>query len=174
MKKTIILTIIIAIILIIISSYKNNLVQIPKEAIRIRVLSNSNSSYDQNIKKEVKELVSADLYPQLYNTNSIDEARTIIKNNITTIKQNIDSFFTKKQYNQEFDVIYGLNYFPSKEYKGTYYDEGYYESLLVTIGDGKGDNWWCVLFPPLCLLEGEPSTEVEYKFFVQELIEKYF
>jgi len=48
-----------------------------------------------------------------------------------------------------------------------------YESLLVTLGSGKGDNWWCVLFPPLCLLEAEESDKIEYKFFVQELIEKY-
>ena len=47
------------------------------------------------------------------------------------------------------------------------------ESLLITLGEGKGDNWWCVLFPPLCLVEAEESSEVEYKFFIQELIEKY-
>ena len=43
----------------------------------------------------------------------------------------------------------------------------------MTLGEGKGDNWWCVLFPPMCLMEAEESEEVEYKFFIQELIEKY-
>jgi len=61
----------------------------------------------------------------------------------------------------------------TKEFNGITYEEGMYESLLVTLGEGKGDNWWCVLFPPLCLLEAEESDEVEYKFFIQELIEKY-
>ena len=55
--------------------------------------------------------------------------------------------------------------------KGIEYDEGYYESLLITLGEGKGDNWWCVLFPPLCLIEAEESTEVEYKSFIKEIIE---
>ncbi|MBO5530582.1 MAG: stage II sporulation protein R [Bacilli bacterium] len=55
------------------------------------------------------------------------------------------------------------------------YKEGNYESLVVTLGEGKGDNFWCVLFPPLCLLEAEDnsSSEIEYKFFVKELIDKY-
>ena len=54
------------------------------------------------------------------------------------------------------------------------YKEGNYESLVVTLGDGSGDNFWCVLFPPLCLLEAEDTNnEVEYKFFVKELIDKY-
>ena len=75
-----------------------------------------------------------------------------------------------------FQVHYGLNYFPEKKYKGVTYKEGYYESLVVTLGEGKGENWWCVLFPPLCLLEAEETNTnaVEYKFFVQDLITKYF
>ena len=54
------------------------------------------------------------------------------------------------------------------------YDGGYYNSLVVTLGDGEGDNWWCVLFPPLCLMEeNETTSDVEYKFFVKSIIEKF-
>lgn len=67
-----------------------------------------------------------------------------------------------------------LIFFPKKEYKGVTYPEGYYESVKVTLGEGLGDNWWCILFPPLCLIEAEESTEVEYNFFVKEIIKKYF
>ena len=74
----------------------------------------------------------------------------------------------------QFEVKFGYNYFPVKEYKGIKYDEGYYESLVVSIGEAKGDNWWCVLFPPLCLLESEENSDVEYRFFVQELLNKIF
>lgn len=73
-----------------------------------------------------------------------------------------------------FKVKYGNNYFPKKEYKGITYEEGYYESLVVEIGEAKGDNFWCVLFPSLCLLETEETTEVEYKLGVLELINKIF
>ena len=54
------------------------------------------------------------------------------------------------------------------------YNEGYYESVVVTLGEGLGDNWWCVLFPPLCMIEAEESTDVEYTTIVKEVIDKYF
>ena len=79
--------------------------------------------------------------------------------------------------NQTFQINYGMNYFPEKVYKGVKYADGDYQSLVVTLGEGKGDNWWCVLFPPLCLLEAEETeetTEVEYQFFVKELIDQFF
>ena len=65
--------------------------------------------------------------------------------------------------------------FQKKNYKGVIYEEGYYESLVVTLGSGNGNNWWCVLFPPLCLMEGEDNNtdEIEYKSFVKEMIDKY-
>ena len=78
-----------------------------------------------------------------------------------------------QNYNLPYSINFGLNYFPEKEYKGIVYEEGYYESLLITLGEGKGNNWWCVLFPPLCLLEAEENTEVEYTSLVGELLEKY-
>ncbi|MEI3507940.1 MAG: stage II sporulation protein R [Bacilli bacterium] len=79
----------------------------------------------------------------------------------------------REKYDKNYQVNFGSNYFPEKEYKGVKYEEGYYEFLLVTLGEGKGDNWWCVLFPPLCLIEADESTDVEYKSIVKELIDKY-
>ena len=68
-----------------------------------------------------------------------------------------------------------MNYFPEKEYKGVVYEEGEYESLVITLGNGLGENFWCVLFPPLCLLDTEEEPEnVEYTSFVKEVIDKYF
>jgi stage II sporulation protein R len=69
-----------------------------------------------------------------------------------------------------------MNYFPRKEYKDVIYEEGEYESLVVEIGDAKGDNFWCVLFPPLCLLEGEEENKesIKYTSFIKEIIDKYF
>ena len=49
-----------------------------------------------------------------------------------------------------------------------------YESLVVTLGKGEGDNWWCVLFPPICMIEAEESTDVEYTTMVKEMMNKYF
>jgi len=65
------------------------------------------------------------------------------------------------------------NEFPEKIYKGIRYNAGNYESLVIKIGEAKGNNYWCVLFPPLCLID-EEIEEVEYKSKIVELFSKYF
>ena len=146
---------------------------IPEDALRIRVIANSNSEYDQKIKTLVKEKIQYKLYNLLKDTKGINEARKIINENLPNIEAEVNNTLKELNYELGYDINYGLNYFPSKEYKGTIYEEGYYESLVITLGSGEGDNWWCVLFPPLCLLEAEESTDVEYTSFVKELIDKY-
>ena len=146
---------------------------IPENAIRMRVIPNSNSEYDQQIKAKVKEVLQTTTYELLKDTKGSEEAEKIIQANLSLIDNRINDLLVKENYNLGYEINFGLNYFPDKEFKGVTYKEGYYNSLLVTLGSGEGDNWWCVLFPPMCLIEAEESEEVEYKFFIQELIEKY-
>lgn len=148
-------------------------VKIPDEAIRFRVVANSDSKYDQSIKLKVKTEVEKELFDLLKNTKGIEEARKTINDNLNYIDNKINNLLIKENYSLGYELNFGYNYFPEKEFNGVTYEEGMYESLLVTLGKGEGDNWWCVLFPPLCLLEAEESDEVEYKLFIQELIEKY-
>ena len=174
MKKFIILIIVILSFAIISKNVNANTILIPDEAIRLRVIANSDSTYDQQVKLDVSFEVQNEIYNLLKDKNNINDARTTIKNNIPKIENAVEKVLSEKNYVSTFKVNFGYNYFPEKEYKGVKYKEGDYESVLVTLGEGKGQNWWCVLFPPLCLIEAEESDEVEYKFFVQELIEKYF
>ena len=110
------------------------------------------------------------MYDLLCDAESSEEAYDIIKNNLSLVDKDVANILKDTDYG--YDVNLGLNYFPEKEYKGVKYAEGYYNSLLVTLGKGEGDNWWCVLFPPLCLIEGD-SSEVEYKSLIKEILEKY-
>lgn len=172
MKKTIILILSIIFIYIFIG-FKFSDIEIPEEALRIRILANSNSDYDQSVKNNVKEEIQDYVYNLLKDTKDINEARKIINSNLNSISLLTSKNLESQNYNLPFKINFGLNYFPKKEYKGIKYKEGYYESLLITLGSGKGDNWWCVLFPPLCLLEAEESTEVEYTTVVSEILKKY-
>ena len=174
MKKIIITFILIILTYVIIGNViaKNDI--IPDEAIRIRVIANSNSEYDQEIKNKVKKTVEYDMYNMLKNTTDLEEARKLIKNNLSNVENDIDTLLQKEKYELPFNINFGLNYFPKKKFKGITYNEGYYESVVVTLGEGLGDNWWCVLFPPLCMIEAEESTDVEYTTMVEEIINKYF
>ena len=172
MKKTIIIVLSIFIIYQI-TNNKENII-IPKSAIRLRIIADSNSVYDQYIKNEVKKIMEAEIKDNLNDITEIETSRNIIKSNINKYREKIEKLFIKKNYNKEININFGLNYFPKKVYKGVTYEQGNYESLVITIGSGQGDNWWCVLFPPLCLIEAEESTEVEYKSFIKEVLDKYF
>ncbi len=173
MKKTIILLLFICGFYFVISDVLAKNIEIPEEAIRIRVVPNSNSEFDQEIKGKVRDKLETSMYNLLKNTKNSDDARKKIEDNLENIKAGVGDVLEREKYEKNYEVNFGLNYFPEKEYKGVKYEEGYYESLLVTLGEGKGDNWWGVLFPPLCLIEAEESTDVEYKSLVKELIDKY-
>ena len=173
MKKTIFILITIFLIYYIIGVASEEIIKIPDEAIRFRVIANSNNAQDQDVKYKVKDEVESYMASILQNVDNIDESRAVISTNLDNINNKVTNVFNKNNYKLNYKVNFGLNYFPEKEFKGIIYDEGYYESLVITIGEGKGDNWWCVLFPPLCMLEAEESTDVEYKSFVKEIVDKY-
>ena len=166
MKKTII---ILAIIIGILSINKTETIIIPKEAIRFRVVANSNKEEDQVIKKKVVEKLKTNL--SNLNYTNLYETRDSIKNNIPNFKDTIEDILEKENIN--YKIEYGMNHFPKKEYKGIYYEEGEYESLVITLGEGIGENFWCILFPPLCLVD-ENAEDIEYSSIIKELIDKYF
>ena len=173
MKRTLLTLIFILFSYYLISIGIEENIKIPDNAIRIRVLANSNSDYDQQMKVEVKQDIQDYMYNLLSDVENAEEASGIIYNNLEQIDKEVGNYLQTLDYAVPYKVNFGLNYFPEKKYKGVIYEEGYYESLLITLGKGEGDNWWCVLFPPLCLIEAEESTEVEYKSFIKELLDKY-
>ena len=176
MKKTLLVLGLIITTYIIIGMTSEEIIEIPDNAIRIRVIGNSDSEYDQEKKQEIRKDVQLYMQELLKDAKTINEARTIINDNLKNLNKELDNFLTQINYDKDYTINFGLNYFPEKEYKGIKYKEGLYESLLITLGEGKGKNWWCVLFPPICLLEAEETEtpEIEYKSFVKEIIEKYF
>lgn len=164
MKKIVIF--IFGIILCICWLSKDKNVLIPERAIRIRVIANSNELKDQETKAIIKNEVNNILYNKLKGIDSYSNAKTIIKSNLNEI----DDVVSK--YIDNYKITFGKNYFPEKEYKGVKYDAGDYESLVIKLGEGEGRNFWCVLFPPLCMIDESKLNNVSYKFFVNELLKK--
>ena len=139
--------------------------------LRVRVIANSNSEYDKKIKNEVSNNLKIKLYNLLKEEDSIETARKKINDNMSVLSNNVEESLDSIDYSYE--INYGYNYFPEKEYNGKTYKEGKYESLLVTLGKGEGDNWWCILFPPICLIEAEESNEeIEYSSFFKTIFDK--
>ena len=142
---------------------------IPNNAIRFRVIANSDSVEDQMKKMEIKSAVEKEVYALINGENNAQEVRNIIEDNMDTIKDIVE------EYNVPYNINYGNNYFPSKTYKGVMYPAGNYESLVITLGDGVGANFWCVLFPPLCLIDNskEDISDVDYQLYVKKLLKGF-
>ena len=163
--KKIVFSLFIFVIVVASISNKKELL-IPSNAIRVRVIANSNDVKDQKTKIDVKNEVVSYLGSLLRNVDNYNEAHSIISENLN----NIDDIV--KKYNNDYTVSYGNNYFPQKTYRGVIFPEGYYESLVIKLGSGKGNNFWCVMFPPLCLIDEETTSRKEYQFYFLNLLKK--
>lgn len=161
MKKIIIF---LSIIILVLCMYKER--TIPEEIIRFRIIANSDKEEDQELKYNVLK----DLYPYLINTktNSINKERKELQEKLPLLENKI------KERTENYTINYGYNYFPKKTYKGKTYPEGEYESLVITLGNGEGKNFWCILFPPLCMVDKQEQKNTKYKSLFKEVINKYF
>lgn len=141
------------------------------DMIRFRIISNSNSAKDIIIKQQVSDKVSKILFDK---GNTREDVRNNIIENINLIEAETNKVFNENNYSKKFNINYGYNYFPEKEFDGKCLKEGIYESLVLTIGEGKGDNYWCILYPPLCMIDNtkEVKNKIEYKFKIIEYIKK--
>lgn len=163
MKK--IIFILISVVIGVLVSKKSDEIIIPSDAIRVRIIANSNNIEDLYQKKKIKEEIKKDLYSFVKDAKSSREASLNIENNLDNIKKIVGS------KTNDFKVEYGINHFPQKSYKGVVYPSGDYESLVITLGSGLGNNWWCVMYPPLCMIDDDNNTDdVTYRLLVYDLL----
>lgn len=162
---------ILCILLLILANFTNNVTRPKQEYIRIHIRANSNSSQDQNIKYKVKDAVIEWLTPLVASCKSRKEVFTKIEQNIdqiqkvaqNTLKQNGFSYGAKAKFIQE--------EFPARSYNGQVLQAGIYDAIVLELGEAAGDNWWCLVYPPLCFL-GEGEGDIIYRSKILELIEQ--
>ncbi|MCU5114996.1 stage II sporulation protein R [Bacillus wiedmannii] len=134
---------------------------IPKEAVRLRILANSDSDKDQVLKRKVRDEVKAQIDGWVADLTSFEEARKVIQSHIPEIEKTVANTLKKEGSKDSFQVKFSKNVkFPTKVYGNFIYPAGEYEAVLITIGEGEGANWWCVLFPPMCFLDFSSGTAV--------------
>ena len=129
---------------------------IPEQSIRLRILANSDAAGDQLVKREIRDAVVAqmnDWVTELENPQSLEEARGVIRQHLSEIEDRVGEELAKRGLTYSYQVELGVVPFPTKLYGGTVYPAGDYEAVRITLGKGEGQNWWCVLFPPLCFID---------------------
>jgi len=126
---------------------------IPEESIRLRILANSDSPADQLLKRKVRDAIVAQMNEWVTDQDHIDQAREAIRANMPAIERLVRDTLAAYGYDYEVKVELGPVDFPTKLYGDVVYPAGVYEALLISIGKAEGQNWWCVLFPPLCFVD---------------------
>lgn len=146
-----------------------------EDTIRFRVIANSNSKRDILMKEKVVKELSDVLF---IDTKDKDEVKKNIYFNLENIDNKIDKLFKKDNYNMKYNILYGKNEFPKKVFMNKTYEEGLYDSLVIEIGEAKGNNYFCILYPSLCMIdyENRESNEenIEFKSKIKEIIDSIF
>lgn len=137
---------------------------IPQESIRLRIIANSDSIQDQWVKREVRDALVAQMNQWATDIRSYEGARQVVAKKLPELQKLVDKTLRDRGFSYQAPVDFGQVAFPTKLYGAYVYPAGSYEALRVQIGEAKGQNWWCVLFPPLCFIDmsnGDAVTAVK-------------
>ena len=123
---------------------------IASKILRFHVLANSDAECDQAVKLEVRDAVGTYLQPFLEEADSLEETKQIIKRNIKAVKGIAEDVLKANGYDYKVAARITRVDFPEKTYGAYTFPKGEYEALQLVIGEGRGQNWWCVLYPNMC------------------------
>lgn len=192
-RKTIRLMIIVAIIMMLMANVlilksKDETDSLSKQVIRFHVVANSDTTEDQLLKQQVKDEVVEYMEPLIKDCTCIGETRYVIHEELPQIENIAKDVIA--EYGKDYKVYVAIDRanFPTKAYGDIVLPAGEYEACRIVIGEGKGENWWCVMYPPLCYidaasgvvpLEGKEQlqqelTERQYKLIVANNQEKRY
>jgi len=134
---------------------------IASKIIRFHVLANSNTDLDQNLKLSVRDGIIKKYQDDMIKNKTIETNREFIKNNLDNIAKEAEEIIKSEGYNYSVKVDLDMSTFPTKYYGDLSFPAGEYEALKIEIGEAKGDNWWCVMFPPLCFVDVAKNVIIE-------------
>lgn len=123
------------------------------EIIRFHIRANSDKEEDQELKLKIRDEILKKMGDKFKDTATLDESREIIISSMEEMKEITEGVIAKEGEDYSVDVTLGQDNFPTRKYGNLVFPAGDYETLLITLGEGSGQNWWCVMFPPLCFVD---------------------
>lgn len=135
-----------------------------KEVLRLHILANSNTDEDQKLKYAVRDELLQDFANDMKEARSVEQAKTIAKNNIKNYEDKAQDFVREKGYDYEVKAEVVNMYFTTRNYESYTLPAGNYDAIRIIIGSGEGKNWWCLVYPSLCL----PAVSEEQYFSENE------
>jgi stage II sporulation protein R len=143
-----------------------------EEYLRIHIRANSNSYEDQSVKYQIKDKVVEYLIPFVAECNTKKKAIQMLKNNIKGINETANKVLLENGFSYSANAVVREEEFPLRIYEDYRLESGIYDALIVELGEASGDNWWCVVYPPLCF-SGEGEGNIKYRSKIIDIIESF-
>ncbi len=167
------------------SAFAGECEDMPERLFRMHILANSDSKEDQELKYALRDFLSEDMQYIFEGCSTAEEAKNAAKNNLREITVKAQQFVSDSGYDYKITASVEKVFFTTRQYGAVTVPAGEYDALRILIGKGEGRNWWCVMFPPLCLGAVEeyvyndadiddPNRPPEIKFALFEWLKKVF
>ena len=140
------------------------------DTLRVHILANSDEEIDQDLKIKIRNRILEKYSSVLVGVEDMETARAIISERTENIREDVDSWILEEGFSYTSTVELGCEWYDTREYESFTLPAGYYTSLRVILGEGEGKNWWCVMFPPLCLDIATSAKAPEYSAAEEKLI----
>lgn len=149
-------------------SFENDCKGIREEVLRLHVIANSDEDYDQDLKLKVRDALLQTGESIFTGSEDIISAESKITDKQDVLKYTAEETILNLGFDYNVKIEVARSYFPTKTYGELTLPAGYYKALRVIIGEGKGKNWWCIMFPPLCLPAATDTKEIIGDFLSDE------
>lgn len=143
------------------SAFAGRCEDIPNHVLRLHILANSDSAQDQQLKLQVRDRLLRESAGMLDGAKDRDSAEQIVSGRLSDLQRAAADEIRKRGYDYPVQVRLENLYFTTRQYEKVTLPAGRYDALRVTIGSAKGKNWWCVMFPPMCLPAAEEKEELD-------------
>lgn len=138
--------------------------------LRVHIRANSNLACDQEVKYKVKDAVVETLIPILANAHSKEQAKALLRENFSLIESTCDKVLEENNFDYSSHALLSREFFPTRVYQDLTLEEGEYDALIINLGSGQGNNWWCVVYPAFCFIQTKNSDNVVYISRIWEII----
>lgn len=145
--------------------------QAENEYLRIHVRANSNEQIDQSVKYKVKDEVVRFITPYAAECTDKNKAMKVIGGILPEIEKVCDGVLKQNGFSYTSKASVRAEQFPTRVYGDLTLESGIYDALIIELGSGTGDNWWCVIYPPLCFTSG--TAGVQYRSAIMDVIDKF-
>lgn len=155
-------------------AFRGGNAKVETEYLRVHIRANSNCEIDQNIKYIIKDRVVDFITPYLIGCDTKQKSVDVIGALLPEIENVCNNILVEQGFGYKASANINKEKFPTRTYDNVTLKAGVYDALIIKLGSGKGDNWWCIVYPPLCFVNKSNLSEqnIQYQSYLMDIIKK--